>query len=67
MQTNIGRTDRTTRIVIGVVLLSLAFVLPASLKWLSFVAIIPLVTAFVRWCPLYTLFGLNTCSMSRSK
>ncbi len=58
--TNVGSTDRIIRIVLGIVLLALAFVGPQT-PW-GFLGIIPLVTGFMRMCPLYSLIGINTCS-----
>ena len=60
MTANIGTTDRLIRLVLGIVLLSLYFVLPGNERFFSFIGIIPLATAFLRWCPLYTLLGLKT-------
>jgi len=56
--TNIGAIDRIGRLVIGI-----ALILGAALGYIGlwgYIGIIPLVTALVRWCPLYTLLGLNT-------
>jgi hypothetical protein len=60
MTANIGTLDRVIRIVIGVALLSLYFVLPGNERFVAFVGLIPLGTAFLRWCPLYSLIGLKT-------
>lgn len=67
MKQNVGGTDRVIRIIIGLVLLSLLFLLEGNLKYLGLIGIIPLFTAFVNWCPLYTLFGVNTCKVKDSK
>jgi hypothetical protein len=53
--------------MIGVGLLSLTFIMPGGLRWLGLIGLIPLFTAMVRWCPLYVLFGINSCSLFRSK
>lgn len=62
MKTNVGTADRIARIVLGLVLLSLAFVGPAT-PW-GYIGIVPLVTALIGWCPAYTLFGIRTCKTS---
>jgi hypothetical protein len=67
VQLNIGYTDKFVRIVIGISLFSLALVLPSHLKLISLLGIIPILTALVRWCPLYSLFGLSTCPIGRKK
>lgn len=67
MQRNIGRADKFIRVVGGVLLFSLALVLPSYLKLFGLLGLIPLVTAFVRWCPLYALFELSTCTTCTTK
>jgi hypothetical protein len=59
MEANIGNTDKVIRIVAGVVLLSLAFIGPKT-PW-GFIGIVPLVTAFINFCPAYKILGMNTC------
>jgi len=60
MTPNIGTADRLARLTIGVVLLSLYFFLPGDARFFAFIGLIPLATALLRWCPLYTLLGLRT-------
>jgi len=67
MPQNIGHADRVIRIVAGIVLLSLYFLLPGSARFVGFIGFIPLGTAIVRWCPLYSLFGLRTCPLGGTK
>ena len=55
---NIGTTDRLLRFALGVVLLSLVFVGPES-AW-GYLGLIPIATALIGSCPLYTAFGLST-------
>ena len=56
---NVGNPDRAFRIILGIGLISLVFVGPQTL-W-GWVGVIPLLTAFVGLCPLYSLLGVNTC------
>lgn len=56
---NVGNADRAFRIMLGIGLISLAFVGPRTV-W-GWVGVIPLLTAFVGICPLYSLLGINTC------
>ncbi len=58
MSQNVGSIDRVIRIVIGIALLSLVFVGPHTL-W-GLVGVVPLLTAFVGFCPLYRLLGIRT-------
>ncbi len=62
MQANVGSTDRTVRIVLGIVLVALFFVLAAPWKYVALVAgIIAIITGVTRFCGLYRLLGINTC------
>jgi Protein of unknown function (DUF2892) len=56
---NEGTIDRAIRVVVGLAGLSLVFVGPKML--LGLFGFIPLVTGLAGNCPLYSLFGLNTC------
>lgn len=58
--TNVGSVDRLLRIIVGVVLIALVFVGPQT-PW-GWLGVIPLVTGFLRTCPLYSLIGVNTCA-----
>lgn len=63
MQKNVHPYERVIRIVLGVVLISMAFVGPANLWFL--LGIVPLATGLMGWCPPYTLLGINTCKLSK--
>jgi hypothetical protein len=63
MKINVGQTDKILRILVGVGLLSLAFMGPKTL--FGYVGLIPLLTGLVGYCPLYTVLGLNTCSSKK--
>ncbi|GAB5510605.1 MAG: DUF2892 domain-containing protein [Hyphomicrobiales bacterium] len=62
---NVGTFDRLIRIVIGVALLAFAVMGPADIswKWIGYIGIIPLLTAFLSTCPLYSILGLSSCPM----
>jgi hypothetical protein len=62
--TNEGTLDRLVRAVIGVGLLSLVFTGPKTM-W-GLVGIVPLFTAAIGSCPLYTLLGIRTCPMKKA-
>jgi len=65
VQKNIGTVDKVIRLILGIVLLSLYFLLDSGLKYISILGIILILTAFINYCPLYTLFGINTCSTKK--
>lgn len=62
MKANVGNTDRVLRTILGVGLLSLIFLLEGEARWLGLIGIVPLVTAAMRYCPLYSVLGVNTCA-----
>jgi hypothetical protein len=64
MNANIGTTDRVLRILVGLAALGAGYYYGS---WWGAVGLIPLVTAFVRWCPLYAPFGISTCSVPQAK
>jgi hypothetical protein len=61
MSTNVGTIDRTIRIILGVALLAMVFVGPQT-PW-GLAGLIPLITAFVGFCPAYRLLGIRTCAV----
>lgn len=58
MEANVGKTDKMIRIAVGLILLSLVFVGPQTM-W-GLVGLVPLATAFINFCPLYRILGVNT-------
>ena len=63
MKANVGGIDRVVRILAGIGILSLVFILEGSARYWGFVGLVPLATGVLRFCPAYALFGLNTCPM----
>jgi hypothetical protein len=64
MQQNIGKIDKIVRVVVGLGLLSLLFILEGDARWLGLIGLVPLGTAAVGFCPLYCPLKLNTCCAS---
>ena len=62
MERNVGGADRAIRIVVGLGLLSLLFLLPGGMRWLGLIGLVPLLTAALGFCPLYLPFGIRTCA-----
>jgi len=67
MKANVGGIDRTLRIIVGLVLLSLLFILEGNARWWGLVGLLPLLTGVVGWCPAYVPFHLSTCSTGKDK
>jgi hypothetical protein len=64
MKSNVGSLDRIVRALIGVLLLALTATGTIGL-W-GWIGLVPLATAAVGTCPLYTLLGLNTCPVKKA-
>ena len=61
MKINIGGIDRVLRVAVGLFMVSGVFIGPQTL-W-GWVGVIPLLTGLFRFCPFYSLLGLNTCPL----
>ena len=61
--TNVGRIDQILRIVLGLALLVWFFMDQGSGFWhyAKLIGIIPILTAALGTCPLYSLLGIATC------
>lgn len=56
---NVGNLDRIIRVAVGLGLLAIVFVGPKTpFGWLG---LIPLATAALGTCPLYSILGVSTC------
>lgn len=58
MKTNVGPIDRVIRVSLGLGLLGAGY---HYQSWLGLIGLVPLLTAFVGFCPAYLPFGLSTC------
>lgn len=58
MKVNVGSTDRMLRVIAGIIIIALG-VYYQSL-W-GVIGLIPLLTGLFRFCPLYTMLGMDTC------
>jgi hypothetical protein len=61
MKPNVGSLDRILRVIAGLGLLSLIFLLEGDSRWFGLIGLVPLLTAGIGWCPAYTLLGIKTC------
>jgi len=64
MSRNVGPVDRILRVIVGIVLISYA--IPVGFPntgWngVGWIGLIPVVTAFMGFCPAYKILGLSTC------
>jgi hypothetical protein len=64
-----GSTDRVVRLIVAV-LLTVLYLTKTITGTLGTIALavsgVFLLTSLVRFCPLYTLFGINTCGIKKA-
>lgn len=63
MAANVGMIDRTLRIVVGIALIAFAlgFIAPGtSWAWVGWVGVVPILTALLGTCPMYSIVGCST-------
>lgn len=64
MQCNVGKTDRSIRIALGITILAIGMIVGS---WWGLVGLVPLVTGVLRWCPLYASLSLSTCGLPAAR
>lgn len=57
MKLNMGNTDRTLRLIVGLAVLGVGYVFESY--W-GLLGLILALTALIGWCPLYAPFNLST-------
>jgi hypothetical protein len=60
VQKNVGSTERTFRIIIGIAILPLFFAIDGPLHWLGIIGFVPIVTGIMGWCPAWFVLGIRT-------
>ncbi|MGI9152362.1 MAG: YgaP family membrane protein [Rubrivivax sp.] len=64
MKTNVGGIDRILRAVIGLALIALT--LTGTIGVWGWIGVVPLLTAALGFCPLYTVLGFSSCPMKKT-
>jgi len=64
MKSNVGKTDKIIRIILGLVIIVLGIVIKS---WWGIIGIILLITAFISWCPIYGICKISTCKVEETK
>lgn len=62
MKCNVGKTDQALRVILAMVIAALGIYFKS---WWGLLAIVPLVTGLISFCPLYKILGLSTCLNKR--
>jgi hypothetical protein len=57
MTKNVGKLDRTIRIIAGVAIVAWGYY---AQDWLGAIGLVPLATGLMGWCPGYLPLGLST-------
>jgi hypothetical protein len=57
MKVNIGKSDRVIRLVLGVVIILSGIYLKS---WWGIIGIVPVITALLNFCPVWSLLGIST-------
>jgi Protein of unknown function (DUF2892) len=57
MKRNLGETDKVIRIILSIIIAGIGTYFQS---WWGLLAFIPLITAFINYCPLYGLFGVSS-------
>ncbi len=58
MSCNVGSIDRVIRILAGLALIAWALLGGPAWAWIG---VVPLATGIFKFCPAYSLIGMNTC------
>jgi hypothetical protein len=57
MKFNMGSIDRILRFIVGIAAIGVGYIYES---WWGAVGLVPLLTAFVGWCPMYVPFNFST-------
>lgn len=57
---NLGKIDRLARIILGLGILSLLFILAGNARYWGLAGLVPLLTGLLGFCPLYFPFKFST-------
>jgi len=58
MKSNLGKTDKTIRFFLGVVIAVAGLYFQS---WWGLLAIVPILTSLFSFCPLYSVLGISSC------
>jgi hypothetical protein len=60
MKVNIGTTDRLIRVIAGLILVVLFFVLEGGARYIGLLGVVLLATSALNFCPIYAILGMST-------
>lgn len=65
MTKNVGGLDRILRVAFGLALLAFALFSGHQYAWIGYIGVVPLLTAALSTCPLYSIFGVSSCPVKQ--
>ncbi|MBW0179016.1 DUF2892 domain-containing protein [Sediminibacterium sp.] len=68
MKTNMGNTDRIIRVILALVFAALYFTGTITGTWGTVLVVLGgvfLATSVISFCPLYSIFGINSCGRKK--
>ena len=57
MNKNVGSLDKTIRLIVGILIIVAGYM---NESLLGAIGLIPILTALIGWCPLYTILKIDT-------
>ena len=63
MKINEASWDRAVRVIAGLLLIGLA--VSGKIGLWGYVGVVPLITGIAGHCPMYSVLGIDTCSLRR--
>jgi hypothetical protein len=57
MSVNVSFTDRIIRIILAMIIFAVGY---WNRSWFGLLGFLPLITALIGYCPLYSLLGIST-------
>jgi len=64
MKKNVGKTDKIIRIILGLIIIVIGIVFKS---WWGIIGAILLITAFINWCPVYSICHICTSKVEEKK
>lgn len=58
MKINVGSSERMLRVIAGIIIIGVGVYYQS---WWGVIGVVPLLTGLFRFCPLYSILGINTC------
>ncbi|MCY6958375.1 YgaP family membrane protein [Clostridium brassicae] len=64
MKCNVGRTEQFIRIALGIVIVLLGLYFK---NWWGIIGLVPIITGWIRYCPISDVLGISTCDAKKKQ